>query len=238
MTCAALHLWTRAVGKYRLCHTPWLNHSWHATLYVTPRGLTTGPVPDGRRSICIDFDFYNEVLDVHAAGGRTGQVKLEPMSVADFWSRLKGAITEVGGQATMHGTPNEIPHPVPFVQDTAPGPTTPRRFVAFTRPWCASSGCFRISEPASSARSARHTCSGVPSTPRSRASLGDGAASSGWDSQPTRHRHPGGVQPRGVLDRVLAGRQRCRRGDVLLLRLPQPQRLFRGAGAARSGLLP
>src|SRR5690606_34424918 len=38
-TCAALHLWSQIAGKYRLAHTPWVNHSWHATLYVTPRGL-------------------------------------------------------------------------------------------------------------------------------------------------------------------------------------------------------
>jgi hypothetical protein len=37
-TCSALHLWSQIVGKYRLAHTPWVNHSWHATLYVTPRG--------------------------------------------------------------------------------------------------------------------------------------------------------------------------------------------------------
>ena len=26
-TCAALHLWSQIVGKYRLAHTPWVNHS-------------------------------------------------------------------------------------------------------------------------------------------------------------------------------------------------------------------
>ncbi len=31
-TCTALHLWTHIVGKYRLAHTLWVNHSWHATL--------------------------------------------------------------------------------------------------------------------------------------------------------------------------------------------------------------
>ncbi|CAH2398501.1 DUF5996 family protein [Mesorhizobium escarrei] len=36
-TCTALHLWAQIVGKYRLAHAPWMNHSWHATLYVTPR---------------------------------------------------------------------------------------------------------------------------------------------------------------------------------------------------------
>ena len=40
-TCATLHLWTQIVGKIRLAQTPWINHSWHVTLYVTPRGLTT-----------------------------------------------------------------------------------------------------------------------------------------------------------------------------------------------------
>ncbi len=44
-TCTALHLWSQIVGKYRLARTPWVDHSWHATLYVLPRGLTTGPVP-------------------------------------------------------------------------------------------------------------------------------------------------------------------------------------------------
>jgi Family of unknown function (DUF5996) len=40
-TCTTLHLWTQIVGKIRLAQTPWLNHSWHVTLYVTARGLTT-----------------------------------------------------------------------------------------------------------------------------------------------------------------------------------------------------
>jgi hypothetical protein len=32
-TSATLHLWTQIVGKIRLSQTPWLNHSWHVTLY-------------------------------------------------------------------------------------------------------------------------------------------------------------------------------------------------------------
>jgi Family of unknown function (DUF5996) len=40
-TYATLHLWTQIVGKIRLAQTPWLNHSWHVVLCVTPRGLIT-----------------------------------------------------------------------------------------------------------------------------------------------------------------------------------------------------
>src|SRR5579871_965374 len=42
-----LQLWTQVVGKIRLMQTPWLNHSWHVTLYVTSRGLTTSPIVHG-----------------------------------------------------------------------------------------------------------------------------------------------------------------------------------------------
>ena len=38
-------MWTQIVGKIRLAQTPWVNHSWHTTLYVTSRGLTTSPIP-------------------------------------------------------------------------------------------------------------------------------------------------------------------------------------------------
>ncbi len=46
-TAATLHMWTQIVGKVRTVQTPWINHSWHVTLYVTPRGLTTSPIPYG-----------------------------------------------------------------------------------------------------------------------------------------------------------------------------------------------
>jgi hypothetical protein len=61
-TCTALHLWSQIVGKYRLAHTPWVNHSWHATFYVTPRGLTTGSVPDGERTISLTFDLCDHTV--------------------------------------------------------------------------------------------------------------------------------------------------------------------------------
>ncbi len=43
-TINTLHMWTQIVGKIRLAQSPWVNHSWHVTLYVTTRGLTTSPI--------------------------------------------------------------------------------------------------------------------------------------------------------------------------------------------------
>jgi hypothetical protein len=120
-TCSALHLWTQIVGKYRLAHTPWVNHSWHATLYVTPRGLTTGLVPDAG-GITLDFDFVDHRLVARSASGATGGFALEPMSVAAFFDRTKKAIEGVGGTTTIHGVPSEVAEPIPFARDTQPRP--------------------------------------------------------------------------------------------------------------------
>ena len=54
-TCATLHMWTQIVGKIRLTLSPWTNQSWHVTLYVTSRGLTTSPIPHGVRTFEINF---------------------------------------------------------------------------------------------------------------------------------------------------------------------------------------
>src|ERR1022692_4993607 len=78
-TCDTLHLWTQVVGKIRLTRTPWLNHSWHVALYVTARGLTTSPIPDGARTFQIDFDFIDHVLWVRTSDGHFRQVALKPM---------------------------------------------------------------------------------------------------------------------------------------------------------------
>jgi Family of unknown function (DUF5996) len=75
-TYATLHMWMQIVGKVRLTQTPWLNHSWHVTLYVTTRGLTTSPIPYGSRTFEIDFDFVDHQLTVQASDGRAIRIAL------------------------------------------------------------------------------------------------------------------------------------------------------------------
>ena len=63
-TCATLHMWTQIVGKVRLALSPWTNHSWHVTLYLTARGLTTSPIYSGHSPFEIEFDFEDAVAIV------------------------------------------------------------------------------------------------------------------------------------------------------------------------------
>ena len=45
-TYATLHMWTQIVGKIRLALAPPVNHWWHVSLDVSPRGLTTRAMGD------------------------------------------------------------------------------------------------------------------------------------------------------------------------------------------------
>jgi hypothetical protein len=116
-THATLHLWLQIVGKVRLAQTPYLNHCWHVTLYVTPDGLTTGSIPHGERSFRIDLDFVRRRLEVRTSDGDLAELPLEPQSVATFYAALMRLLANVGVPVSIHPVPNEIPEAIPFADD-------------------------------------------------------------------------------------------------------------------------
>jgi hypothetical protein len=116
-TYATLHLWTQIVGKIRLARTPWLNHSWHIALYVTARGLTTSPIPDGGRTFQIDLDFIDHVLRISTSDGAQRQFALAGQSVASFHAAIMAALAELGIHIAIDEMPNELPEPIRFSED-------------------------------------------------------------------------------------------------------------------------
>ncbi len=116
-TCATLHMWTQIVGKIRLTLTPWTNHSWHVTLYVTARGLTTSPIPHGTDTFEIRFDFVDHQLRILKSDGAQRSIELKPRSVADFYKAVMAALDELKLPVKIDILPNEIPNPIPFDRD-------------------------------------------------------------------------------------------------------------------------
>jgi len=116
-TCATLHLFTQIVGKIRLARSPWLNHSWHVVLYVSARGLSTSPIPDGVRSFEIEFDFIDGILRISTSDGASRQFALAGQSVASFYARTLATLAELGIHVAIDDMPNELPDPVRFSQD-------------------------------------------------------------------------------------------------------------------------
>src|SRR5438093_12468215 len=118
-TYATLHRWTQIVGKIRLAQSPWINHSWHVTLYVTARGLTTSPIPHETRMFQVDFDFIAHRVEVRSSDGGTAGLPLEPQSVADFYRRLMEELAKLDLRVDIHKRPNEVPDAVRFDRDEA-----------------------------------------------------------------------------------------------------------------------
>lgn len=113
-TCKTLHMWTQVVGKVRLSLTPWTNHSWHVTFYLTARGLTTSPIFFGARVLQIDFDFVDHVLRLQTGEGIKKNIKLAPKSVAAFYRELMDALGELEIAVEINTTPNEVDPAIPF----------------------------------------------------------------------------------------------------------------------------
>jgi hypothetical protein len=116
-TIATLHRWTQVVGKVRMVRSPWVNHSWHVTLYASPRGLTTGTIPAAGEGFQIDLDFLSHQLRVESPRGRAG-FDLVPMSVAEFYRQTAQLLAEMGLETEIDLVPNEVEDAVPFDEDT------------------------------------------------------------------------------------------------------------------------
>jgi len=113
-TAKTLHMWTQIVGKIRLALTPWINHSWHVTLYLTARGLTTSPVPFGTGVFEIRFDFVSHELRLLSSDGLLKVIPLVPQTVAQFYGAVMSALRDLGIEAHFSTTPNEVDPAIPF----------------------------------------------------------------------------------------------------------------------------
>jgi hypothetical protein len=118
-TATTLHMWTQIVGKIRLTLTPWTNHSWHVTLYVTSRGLTTSPIPYGASTFEIRFDFIDHEFRILKSDGAVRILTLRAQSVAKFYQEVMKTLDELHLQVTINKVPNEIQDPIPFDEDEA-----------------------------------------------------------------------------------------------------------------------
>ncbi|MDR3679270.1 MAG: DUF5996 family protein [Flavipsychrobacter sp.] len=116
-TITTVHLWTQIVGKVRMVKMPWLNHSWHVSLYVSSRGLTTGSVPYEGGIFQIEFDFNQHLLLLSTSQGSNAEMKLYPRSVASFYKELFEKLHTLGVAVQIYARPNEIDPAIPFEED-------------------------------------------------------------------------------------------------------------------------
>ena len=116
-TLDTLHMWTQIVGKVKLELTPFLNEWWNVGLFVSARGLTTGPIPTGDQIFEVDFDFIDHNLTIQTSAGERKMLPLIPRSVANFYAEFMATLAALGVDVTISSLPSEIPDPIAFAVD-------------------------------------------------------------------------------------------------------------------------
>jgi len=113
-----LHMFTQIVGKIKLATLPWVNHSWHITLHITPTGLTTHNMPYKNENFQIDFDFIEHQLKIKTDKNEFRSFDLRGISVADFYRKIFEKLDELGVEIKIKPVPVELANPIPFKEDT------------------------------------------------------------------------------------------------------------------------
>jgi hypothetical protein len=103
-----LHRYCQIVGKVRLKYTPYRNHWWHVTLYVTTRGLTTGPIPHGNTTFDISFDMLENRLLMTTSEGGAFSFALDDLPVSEFYRRLFEGLGSLGIDASINTRPFDL----------------------------------------------------------------------------------------------------------------------------------
>jgi hypothetical protein len=110
-----LHLWLQIAGKVKLALMPKRNHWWNITFLVSPKGLTSGPIPHAKGSFQFDFDFRNHNLEFITSWGRSESFSLQDgLSVATFHKKFFAALDSLGVEAAITSVPYDHPCKEPF----------------------------------------------------------------------------------------------------------------------------
>ena len=116
-TCETLHLWTQIVGKVKMELSPVVNHWWHVTLSITPRGLTTSAIPYQGGTFEVTFDFIDHTLNIFTSEGTSRALPLIPRSVAAFYQEFMSCLHALGIEVTINTLPSEVPSPIRCDED-------------------------------------------------------------------------------------------------------------------------
>jgi hypothetical protein len=117
-TLDTLHMVLQILGKVRVALSPREPEWAHITLYVSARGLTTGPVPSNVGLFDVEADLLHHEVVIRTADGEAEQVPLRARPVAEFWADFTAALAKLGIDVELSPEAQEVPDPIPFPDDT------------------------------------------------------------------------------------------------------------------------
>jgi hypothetical protein len=132
-TLDTLHMILQIIGKVRVALSPKEPEWAHITLYVSARGLTTGPVPSNAGLFEVEADFIDHDVVLRTASGRVERVALRARPIAEFWAEFTATLQRVGVEVELSTMPQEVPDPIPFPDDTVHTAYDPEAAARFWR---------------------------------------------------------------------------------------------------------
>src|SRR4051794_28639773 len=124
---------TQILGKVRVALSPKEPEWAHITLYVSARGLTTGPVPSNIGLFDVEADLLHHEVVVRTVDGEAERIPLQARPVAEFWSDFTRALAKLGVEVELSPEPQEVPDPIPFPDDTTHATYDPGAATRFWR---------------------------------------------------------------------------------------------------------
>lgn len=106
----------QAIGKLKLAE-PFQAQWAHVPLWLSARGLTTGPIPHAAGAFEIHADFIAHEIQWFVSSGASGKMPLGPTSVAAFVGTFLDHLRSAGIDAHINQVPQEVPGPIPFNED-------------------------------------------------------------------------------------------------------------------------
>jgi hypothetical protein len=111
-----LHMTCQAIGKLKLT-TPFEPHWANVALWLTSRGITTGPIQYREGIFSVDIDFINNEIICTSSWGKMSKMEMSSQSVAQLTSKLFDSLHNIGVEMTINLMPQEIQNPIAFDQD-------------------------------------------------------------------------------------------------------------------------
>jgi hypothetical protein len=110
-------MWTQIVGKTRAALSAPLNHWWHVPFYITPRGLTTSPIPYGPTTFEAEIDFLAHQCAIRTSHGTGRSIPLYARPVADFYAEYMACLRSLGIEVEINKKPEEFDDTTPYDED-------------------------------------------------------------------------------------------------------------------------
>jgi hypothetical protein len=111
-----LHMGLQVIGKLKL-KEPFQPQWSGIPLWISARGLTTGPVHYACGAYEISVDLISHEIACVTNWGYSARFDLASMSVAEFVDRLFHILQRAGVDVSINFMPQEVASPIPFDQD-------------------------------------------------------------------------------------------------------------------------